>query len=196
MRTRGDFLRGESLLLRFGFVRREVVNREGGVRGEVSHPYGCPESRGDDPLSQVCRHRGFAFAQLAVAEGAHILRRHSTQRKARPRPEMREEVLYRLFISLPGFLPPGGFLCRRPFAKPALNREIVERFVARPLQDFIEQLAGLRGGECASERRPFRLFELQAKLDCLATVGLFGGFLEPPPVAGAIRKKSMGNAGA
>ena len=84
------------------------------------------------------------FAELAVAEGAHILRRHSTQWKARPRPEMREEVLYRLFISFDGFLPPSGSFRRHPFAKPALNREIVERFVARPLQNFIEQLAGLR----------------------------------------------------
>ena len=45
----GNLLGCENLLLRFGFVRREVVDRGSGIYREVSHPYGCPESRGDNP---------------------------------------------------------------------------------------------------------------------------------------------------
>ncbi|MGB9274542.1 MAG: hypothetical protein WCC08_04840 [Terrimicrobiaceae bacterium] len=63
---------------------------------------------------------------------------YGAEREARPRSEMREEILYRLFVTLAGFLSPSGSFRRHPFPKPSLDREIVQRFVARSLQDFVE----------------------------------------------------------
>ena len=91
----------------------------------------------------------------------------------------------------PVFCPRAAFFVATHSRKPTLDGEIVERFVAGSLQDFIEQLSSLRGRQRAIEHSLLRLFELHAKLQSLAPVGLLRGFLEPAPVARAIGAKKV-----
>ena len=52
----GNLFGCESFLLRLRFVRREVVNRDGGVCRDVSHLHGGPKSRGNGLVRHVRRH--------------------------------------------------------------------------------------------------------------------------------------------
>ena len=175
---------------------RQIVNRVCWVRLNERLPPRCLERGGDGLVRKIDRRRCPAVFLQRIAVRAHIPGRSGSQGEIGAFAQVRDEILDWFAVTLRCRLRVRCLLASQPFEHPLLKGEIFQWFVARSLQNLVEQAAGLRGRKCSVERGSLRLFELDAKLYRLTSIGLLGGFLEPSSVAGAVGAKPKRGARA
>lgn len=112
------------------------------------------------PLRKIDRRRCAPVFPQRIAERAHIPGRSGPQGEIGAFAQMGDEILNGLAVTLRCRFRVRRLLAFQPFERPLPNGEIFERFIARSLQDFVEQPAGLRRRE-----RPVESGSLRLELD-------------------------------